>query len=121
MTGSGFCNGWTYLNGALSLNIILGWVNFLGETAAIRAGDVEAAALFAANAANSGGLYASLPLRDAFPERLARMLPGKIVIRFRDVFMPIDRAGYLGKSMRQKNQRLAWRALHCCPISGIQR
>jgi hypothetical protein len=49
---------------------------------------------------------------DALAQRLARMLPGEVGFRRRDVGMAVDRAGDLRQRLRNENQRARWRAQH---------
>ena len=57
----------------------------------------------------------------AFAEWFTRVLPSEIAIRFGDVIMPIHRAGCLGKSMGQNDQRFAWSAQNRCAIRRVER
>lgn len=75
MTGSNYCEGWTYSGGALNLAFILGWVCDFGRNQALRAGDVEAGEAFVELMTDSCGLYERLPLSEAIPTPLRRFLP----------------------------------------------
>ncbi|MBS37047.1 MAG: X-Pro dipeptidyl-peptidase [Thiotrichales bacterium] len=75
MTGSSYCDGWTYRNGVLKLSFILTWVAGLGRDQALRAGDVQAADEFDALLADAPEFHATLPLREAVPAHLLRYVP----------------------------------------------
>ena len=75
MTGSNYCEGWTYRNRTLNLAFVLTWAAGLGMDQATRAGDVEAEAGFAELFAAPQRFFASLPLRDAIPEPLLTYAP----------------------------------------------
>ena len=75
MTGSSYCEGWTYRNGVLKLSFILTWVAGLGRDQALRAEDLPAAAEFEALLANALEFHSSLPLREAVPSHLLHYVP----------------------------------------------
>jgi len=75
MTGSSYCEGWTYAGGALNLAFILSWVGDFGRKQALRAGDLAAADAFADLTAVPSRFYDRLPLGEAFPAPLRRYLP----------------------------------------------
>lgn len=75
MTGSNYCDGWTYHNGALQLAFILAWTAELGVDTAVRAKDAAAAAQFVAMRSAPDKLFAHMPIRTAFPEPLLKHVP----------------------------------------------
>ena len=75
MTGSSYCEGWTYRNGVLKLAFILTWVAGLGKDQAVRAGDLQAVSDFEALLEDPERLFSSLPVREAFPAHLLPYVP----------------------------------------------
>ena len=75
MTGSNYCDGWTYRDGALNHAFILSWAAELAMDQALRAGDEAAAAALADLVSHPAELYARLPVREAIPEALRAYAP----------------------------------------------
>ena len=75
MTGSSYCEGWTYRNGALNHAFILSWAAELAMDQALRAGDEASAAALADIVSHPAELYARLPVREAIPEALRAYAP----------------------------------------------
>ena len=75
MAAGDFYEGWTYRNGAFSLNVMVGWASFLGLATAVRAGDLEAAEILDSIRASSQRHYGTLPLRETFPDEVRKYVP----------------------------------------------
>jgi uncharacterized protein len=78
MTGSTYCEGWTYEGGVLSLAFILSWAVGFGPDHARRAGDLNALTEFEALAGNIAALYQRfdrVPLDELLSPWLWKYLP----------------------------------------------
>jgi putative CocE/NonD family hydrolase len=75
MTGSTYCEGWTFRAGTFELAFILSWAASLARDQAVRAGDAAAADELTELSNNPQRLYAVLPLRSGLPEVLLRYAP----------------------------------------------
>ncbi|MBM3537347.1 MAG: CocE/NonD family hydrolase, partial [Alphaproteobacteria bacterium] len=75
MTGSSYCEGWTFRAGTFELAFILGWVAALARDQAIRAGDLDAAEELTGLVATPSLLHEIVPLRAGMPAVLSRYAP----------------------------------------------
>lgn len=75
MTGSSYCEDWTFRGGTFELAFILGWAASLARDEAIRGGDAPAAVELTQLCNAPSQLYNTVPIRTGLPDVLMRYAP----------------------------------------------